>query len=158
MPHAKQFITLYPAAASDFEWLVALRIEAMRESLERIGRFDPLRARERFLSGFSPQHTNHILLGQERVGFLVTRPEEQHLLLDHLYIKPEHQGRGIGSEALQLVIAQAEELQLPVRVGALRDSDSNRFYVRHGFQLVERAEFDNYYLRQAHSGKRVRSR
>lgn len=29
----------------------------MRESLERIGRFDPPRARERFLSGFVPELT-----------------------------------------------------------------------------------------------------
>jgi hypothetical protein len=43
-----------PAAASDRESLVLIRIEAMRESLERIGRFDPARARERLESGFVP--------------------------------------------------------------------------------------------------------
>ncbi|AVB28628.1 GNAT family acetyltransferase [Pseudomonas syringae pv. syringae] len=32
-------------------------------------------------------------------------------------------------------------------MSALKESDSNRFYVRHGFQLVESGEFDNYYLR-----------
>ena len=42
-----------PAAASDLEQLVQLRIEAMRESLERIGRFDPARARERFSGPFA---------------------------------------------------------------------------------------------------------
>jgi hypothetical protein len=45
---AQPSITLTTAAAEDFEALVALRIDAMRESLERIGRFDPARARERF--------------------------------------------------------------------------------------------------------------
>ena len=44
-------VVFVAAEPSDFESLVALRIEAMRESLERIGRFDPVRARERFLSG-----------------------------------------------------------------------------------------------------------
>ncbi|WP_081012134.1 GNAT family acetyltransferase, partial [Pseudomonas syringae group genomosp. 3] len=29
----------------------------------------------------------------------------------------------------------------------LKESDSNRFYLRHGFQLVESGEFDNYYVR-----------
>jgi hypothetical protein len=33
-------------------------------------------------------------------------------------------------------------------VGALKESDSNRFYVRHGFVLESRAEFDNYYVRR----------
>jgi GNAT superfamily N-acetyltransferase len=139
-------ITLAPAIESDFEALVATRIEAMRESLERIGRFDPVRAKERFRSGFSPEHTSHIVVGADRVGFVVTKPEAEHLLLDHLYIRPAHQGRGIGAKVLQLVFTQASSLGLPVKVGALRESDSNRFYVRHGFQLIEQGEFDNYYL------------
>jgi GNAT superfamily N-acetyltransferase len=142
-------ITLCPACESDFEALVALRIEAMRESLERIGRFDPARARERFRSGFSPAHTQHIVADGARVGFLVTRPQGEHLLLDHLYIRPGQQGRGIGAAVLQRVFAQADSLGLPVKVGALRGSDANRFYVRHGFEPLEQGEFDNYYLRPA---------
>jgi len=120
----------------------------MRESLERLGRFDPARARERFRSGFSPEHTQHIVVGGQRVGFLAVKPQGGALLLDHLYIKPEHQGRGIGASVLQRVFAQACTMSLPVRVGALRESASNRFYQRHGFQLVDRGEFDNYYVRR----------
>ena len=140
-------ITLCPACESDFEALVALRIDAMRESLQRIGRFDPDRARERFRSGFSPAHTQHIVVDGARVGFLVTRPLVEHLQLDHLYIRPDHQGRGIGAWVLQRVFAQADALGLAVKVGALRGSDSNRFYARHGFEPVEQGEFDNYYVR-----------
>jgi GNAT superfamily N-acetyltransferase len=147
MLNQAQSITLTPTTESDFETLVAIRIEAMRESLERIGRFDSARARERFRSGFSPTHTRYILAGTETVGFLVTKPQGQHLLLDHLYIKPVHQGLGIGAKVLQFVFAQAESLRLPVKVGALRQSDSNRFYARHGFQMTEQGEFDNYYVR-----------
>ncbi len=33
--------------AANFDELVAIRITAMRDSLERVGRFDPERARER---------------------------------------------------------------------------------------------------------------
>ena len=149
MPHHWQEVTLDPAADSDFEALAILRTEAMRESLERIGRFDPVRARERFRTGFSPAHTKHIVVEAERVGFVVTKPQEEHLLLDHLYVQPGHQRRGIGSRVLKLVFAQAESLRLPVKVGALRESDSNRFYARHGFKLVEQGEFDNYYIRGA---------
>jgi len=36
---------------------------------------------------------------------------------------------------------------MTLRVGALRESASNRFYTRHGFQFVESTEFDNYYVR-----------
>jgi ribosomal protein S18 acetylase RimI-like enzyme len=149
MSYQPQGITLSSVVESDFETLLALRIEAMRESLERIGRFDPVRARERFRSGFLPANTMHIVLASVRVGFLVTKLQDQHLLIDHLYIRPAYQGRGIGAEVLKLVFAQAEQFGLPVKVGALLESDSNRFYQRHGFHLIEQSEFDNYYLRSA---------
>ena len=148
-PTTEAVIALSAASAEDFEALLALRIEAMRESLERIGRFDAARARERFRLGFLPEHTRHIAVGGQRVGFVVTKPEAQGLLLDHLYVKPAWQGQGIGAAVLQHVFAEADAQHLDIRVGALRDSASNRFYERHGFQLVERTAFDNHYVRVA---------
>ena len=139
-------IALVAAHEDDAEELVALRIAAMRDSLMRIGRFDPQRARERFLSGYSPAHTRHIGLAGRRVGFVVVKPEQERLLLDHLYIHPDSQGRGLGAMVLARIIDEARAQGLPLRVGALRDSDSNRFYLRHGFKLVAQEEFDNYYL------------
>jgi GNAT superfamily N-acetyltransferase len=138
-----------PVSPGDAEALVALRIAAMRESLERIGRFDPQRARERFLAGFAPEYTHHLVVDTQRVGFVVVRPVGDDLLLDHLYIQPACQGRGIGAAVLAHVFAQADALGKAVRVGALRESDANRFYARHGFALVEQAEWDNYYIRPA---------
>jgi GNAT superfamily N-acetyltransferase len=144
-------LTFSAAAGSDAEALVALRILAMRESLERIGRFNPVRVRERFLSTFSAEHTRHILVDGERAGFVVVKPDDEALLLDHLYIDPRFQNRGIGAAVLATVFAEADATRSPLRVGALRGSDSNRFYLRHGFQLVKEDEWDNYYIRQAQS-------
>lgn len=139
--------TLAAVAPADLALLVAIRIEAMRESLERIGRFDPVRARERFASGFVPARTRLIVVDGERVGFVVVKPDGGALLLDHLYVRPGSQGQGIGAAVLALVFAEADAKAVALRVGALRNSASNRFYLRHGFQLVERGEFDNYYVR-----------
>lgn len=140
-------ITFAAATDNDLETLVAIRIEAMRESLQRIGRYDPIRARERFSNSFSPEHTQFVIVSNERVGFLVVKAHTDYLLLDHLYIKPHWQNQGIGAATLKHVFSEADRIKLPVRVGALRDSDSNRFYLRHGFRLVESTEFDNYYMR-----------
>lgn len=140
-------VTLAPARATDLDGLVAIRIAAMRDSLERIGRFDAGRARARLASGFVPDDTRHIVVDGARVGFVVARPDAGALLLEHLYVLPHAQGLGIGAAVLAQVLANADVAGLPVRVGALRDSDANRFYVRHGFQLVESGEFDNYYVR-----------
>ncbi|AOU99473.1 GNAT family N-acetyltransferase [Acidihalobacter yilgarnensis] len=132
---------------SEGEELARIRVEAMRESLERIGRFDEARAKARFLSSFVPAYTRAVVIGAQLVGFFVVRPEGRGLLLDHLYVRPVHQGQGIGSLILAKVFAEADAKQQVVKVGALRESRSNEFYVRSGFVLVESAEHDNYYER-----------
>ena len=141
-------VVLVPAQQSDLDDLVAIRIEAMRESLERVGRFDPVRARERFVSGFEACNTRYIEVSGERVGFVVVQHYPNQFLLDHLYVRPSAQGSGIGSAVLTQIFKEADAAALPIKVGALKESASNRFYTRHGFQLVESGEFDNYYVRQ----------
>jgi len=141
-------LTFPPATRSDVEALVAIRIAAMRNSLERIGRFDPQRARERFLASFDPALCRFIEADGVNAGFFVVRPQEDHWLLDHLYIVPGHQGKGIGAAVLRRILVEADEKRVPVRVGALRGSDSNRFYARHGFVQADEAEWDIYYVRE----------
>lgn len=134
---------------SNGDELALIRVEAMRDSLQRVGRFDPQRASDRFLSAFSPGHTKFILLDGQRIGFYVLKQETGGLLLDHLYVKPGYQGQGVGAMVLAKVFAQADRDGLSLKVGALKESDSNRFYKRHGFVLIEQSEFDNYYVRHA---------
>jgi len=144
-------IHLSPVSQSDLDDLVAVRFAAMRPSLERAGRFDPLRARERFTRNFVPAHTYHIECMGHRVGFVVLKPDQPIWLLEHLYVLPEHQDLGIGSATLRHLFAQADQVGRSLRVGALRGSDANRFYLRHGFKLERVDEWDIYYLRQAHA-------
>ena len=135
------------ATLADLDALVALRIEAMRQSLERIGRFDPTRARDRFTRSFDPACTRHIVANGQRVGFIVVKQEAEGLLLDHLYLYHGRQGQGIGGRVLVDLFADADARQLPVHVGALRESAANGFYVRHGFHQVSESEFDIFYRR-----------
>jgi len=151
-PDLNSPVILVPAQQDDLDNLVAIRIEAMRESLERVGRFDPVRARKRFLSGFEARNTHYIEVLGEKVGFVVVKHHHNELLLDHLYVRPSAQGSGIGSVVLTQIFKVADAVALPIRVGALKDSASNRFYIRHGFQFVESSEFDNYYVRQSVPG------
>lgn len=150
MPSPQPTVVFTIATEADGEALASLRVDAMRESLSRIGRFDPTRARVRFLSGFSPDHTRRVEVNGKLVGFFVVKPYESGLLLENLYVLPGHQGKGIGAAMIAQVFAEADAPTCSVRAGALRGSASNRFYVRHGFVLVEQSEFDNYYVRTAY--------
>jgi GNAT superfamily N-acetyltransferase len=119
----------------------------MRESLEALGRFDPQRARDRFLANFSPECTRHIRTKDGRIGFLVLREKSNEILLEHLYIHPGHQGKSIGTAVLSVVFAEADAKAKSLRVGALKESRSNDFYTIHGFRFVAAEEWDNFYIR-----------
>ncbi|MFZ6768806.1 GNAT family N-acetyltransferase [Undibacterium sp. Di26W] len=141
------------AKPEDAAELAELRVLAMRPSLEKIGRFDVERARQRLLGNFVAEYTRLIKLDGLLAGFLVQRPQDNDLLLDHFYLHPDFQQRGLGSAAIELALAEADALGKVIHVGVLRDSDANRFYLRHGFVLRAVAEFDNYYLRYPQSDK-----
>jgi GNAT superfamily N-acetyltransferase len=144
-------LQLQPVSPADFEPLLALRIRAMQPSLEALGRFEPARARERFLSSFLPEHMQHIVQGGQRIGCVTLRPKPAALRMDHLYIEPTHQGQGVGAWVMDWACAQADLKQVPLELAALQGSAANRFYMREGFVEVGRSEFDIEYRRVPHA-------
>jgi GNAT superfamily N-acetyltransferase len=146
-----QRVSFAAVTAGDFDELVMLRIAAMRESLERVGRFDPVRARERLKNSFYPEHTRFVLLDNQKVGFYTFRPLEESFQLEHLYVQPAQQSQGIGSYVLSVLFGQADEQKSSVKVGALKESASNQFYQRHGFVKQSEDTWDIYYVRPSAS-------
>jgi GNAT superfamily N-acetyltransferase len=137
--------TLAPVADADFEAMLALRIEALRESLEKLGRFNPDVARARLKSQFRPEWMQHLVVDGERVGYFTVEPREGELRLHHLYLRPEAQGQGVGA----WVLNQIKSRGLPITLAALRESRANEFYRRHGFMVVEEQDFDIEYRWEA---------
>jgi GNAT superfamily N-acetyltransferase len=134
-----------PAMQSDLEALVALRIKAMQPSLEAVGRFDPARARERFVNCFVAENTVKVIEGDQLLGFYVFVIKEDHIWIDHLYIDPKSQGAGIGSKIIGMIKQCASNKQLSLRLGALKQSRANQFYLQQGFKKIEEQEWDNIY-------------
>ena len=145
-------LAVAPADEGDFEQLLALRLAAMRDSLERLGRFDPDRARQRLGRSFSPANTRHVLCDGQRVGFVAVTRGESLWRLDHLYVDPAMQHLGIGTWVIAQVLKEADEEFCAVAVTALKHSDANRFYLRHGFRLADESDWDLHYLRPARRG------
>ena len=142
----------------DFDSMAAIRIEVLRESLERLGRFDAQRARERLAINFIPEDMRHIELDGERLGYITLRPKSIEAsptrLLEHLYIRNAFQNRGIGAWALDWAKTQADAENCDIKLSALKSSDANRFYLRHGFVRVSKDEFDINY-RWTHNSRTV---
>jgi GNAT superfamily N-acetyltransferase len=150
--HLHSRLTFEPVVEADFEALALLREAALRESLERIGIFDQERSRTRLRGQFWPEHMRHIVDNGRRVGLLTIKPEGDALKLQHLYLTPEAQGDGIGGWVMEQVKAEARAQGRDVKLEALKQSDSNRFYLRHGFVVVGEEEFDVLYRWSVHAG------
>lgn len=124
--------TLRHADPSDSEWMAELRATVMRVDLQRLGRWDPIRVRQRFLDGFRPAHTQVIEVDAEPVGLIAVRPEADAQWIEHFYLDPAIQGRGIGTSVLEHVM-EASRDHRPYRLNVLQGSAARRLYERHGF-------------------------
>jgi len=144
-----QTISYRIASPNDVEALLSLRLRAMRGSLERVGRFDPDRARARFLASFQPDLMRLAYLDEEFVGCVTVREEQLSASwIEHFYIEPEYQSRGFGGRIMLRLIDEAEAQRRVLRLAVLRDSDADRFYRRYGFVEVRREEWDIFYERR----------
>ncbi|MEM7384737.1 MAG: GNAT family N-acetyltransferase [Verrucomicrobiota bacterium] len=137
---------------TDFDGLVALRLTAMRDSLEKIGRFDRERSVERFRLSFVPEDTKKMICDHELVGFYAVANKVDHLYLSHLYVKPGYQRLGLGSRVMKKLIDQSDRRGLPIRLVALKESEVNDFYRRHGFVVTGEDEWDVSYERAFRGG------
>lgn len=88
------------------------------------------------------QHRIDLLLRDGKiVGLIEYRSEPDHLWIENIAIRPEHQGRGLGRDLLAHAEAVAEEMGLThLRLLTNGAFDANiRLYLRQGFH-IERTE------------------
>ncbi len=117
----------------------------LKQCLQAASRFDPERARNRFLNSFQALDTKIIYVEEKIVGFFVVRKKAAHLYLDHLYIIATFQGRGIGRRIIHDLKDTATAASLPIRLLALNGSPSNEFYKSCGFEFVSADQLDTLY-------------
>ncbi len=137
---------LRSATAADATWIAELRAVVMRPDLERLGRYDPQRVRQRFLDAFAPADTRVIVVDGTDAGSIAVRAAADGTWVEHFYLAPEHQGAGIGSAVLTAVLA---EIAGPARLDVLQGSPARRLYERHGFALEHEDDVDAFLLRPA---------
>jgi GNAT superfamily N-acetyltransferase len=120
----------------------------MNPQLERIGRLDPERSADRFAREFRPGQTRLIHLDGAFAGCVTVRDGGDAWVIEHFYLSPERQGRGLGTEILRRLLAEADTVGAAVRLAVLVESAANRFYPRHGFVETHREAFDVHYRRE----------
>ena len=85
-----------------------------------------------------------ILRDGAAIGTVALDESDGRLELSEFYIRPDLQGRGIGTEVLKVVLARADAKGRPVRLQYLKWNPAGALYRRLGF--VVRGETDIHYL------------
>jgi len=122
--------SLRPATADDAQWMADLKAVAMRPDLERLGYWHRDRARQRFLDAYIPRNTRVIVIDRWAAGLIAVRPEPDALWIEHFYLDEAFQGRGIGGQVLDHVMATGDTR--PFNLSVIRGSGARRLYERHG--------------------------
>ncbi|SDW67045.1 Acetyltransferase (GNAT) domain-containing protein [Arthrobacter sp. cf158] len=140
---------LRPSVATDAAWIAELRAVVMRPDLERLQRYDPVRVRERFLNGFQPEHTYIIHSDGVDAGVIALRPEPDSQWIEHFYVAPAHQGKGLGGAVLRHIM-EASADERPFRLDVLQGSPARGLYERHGFELESEDPIDVFMVAPGH--------
>jgi ribosomal protein S18 acetylase RimI-like enzyme len=141
-------IELHEAKTEDLDQLVKIRIAAMRESLEKIGRFDAARARARLTQDFQTKYTTCLIYKTNIIGFIISKQENEEIVINHLYVLPQFQNRGIGKFVLDKIIEQGKNERRNIKLMALKESRANNFYLNNGFKYLNSIEYDNVYVKE----------
>ncbi|MCP2322288.1 GNAT superfamily N-acetyltransferase [Hamadaea flava] len=137
--------TLRPATAADVDAVAELRAVVMRPDLERLGRYDEHRVRQRLRERWVPEDNQVIEVGGVFGGNVALRLDEDGHWLENFYLDPSVQGRGVGSAVLEQVLSECDSR---VRLQVLQGSPARRLYERHGFTAYAEDAVDVWMVRQ----------
>lgn len=133
--------TMREAGLDDFDRLFDVHRQAMRPYVEQVWSWDERWQAAHFREHFDPAARQVICCGERVIGFLDVVHEAGAVVLRSIEIEPEFHGRGIGSELLRRVIADADHAGLPVKLRVLKvNSGAMRLYERLGFVQVGETE------------------
>jgi GNAT superfamily N-acetyltransferase len=136
------------ASAADVEAVAELRAVVLRADLERLGRYDEQRVRQRLRDAFAPAHTWVIEVDGTVAGSVSLRPAEEAHWLEHFYLAPHLQGGGVGASVLRGLLGQCDRDGVRVRLNVLQGSPARRLYERHGFTVEAEDRVDVFMVRE----------
>ena len=130
-------MTFRLAGDGDREFCFLVTERAMRSYVEQtFGRWDEEEQRERHARDFAAIRPEIISFNGVDVGIWVVLREPTRLVLSKIYLLPEFQRRGIGSDLLDRLIREAEGARLPIHLRLLKANPALSLYARKGFRVV----------------------
>jgi ribosomal protein S18 acetylase RimI-like enzyme len=141
-------VRLRAATATDREFARQLHHAGMRWLGERLhGKWDHAVQDARFKQKFVLEEVRVIVADEEDAGYLQTADVGGEVVLKELHITEAFQNRGIGTEVLRMLLAEARRTAKPVAVTVVKFNPAVAFYERAGFRIVSEQDQYRYFLR-----------
>lgn len=126
-------LELRPAFQDDLAFLDELNTTCMKQYVDPIMEWNP----HLFKDVYDPKLVRVVMYGGEPIGMLKVVPESDYLYLGDVMISPNFQNKGFGTTLIHLVLAEAKEAGVPVRLQVLKGNPAKRLYERLGFLVTE---------------------
>jgi len=132
-------LTRRPATADDTELARRVHHEAYREVVKRqFGPWDEARQDRFFADNWARNAFEIVLYDGVPCGYVRVEERADDIVVSELVIRPEFQGRGIGSAILRETIERARARGVPVHLGTHLQNRAVGLYRRLGFRETGR--------------------
>jgi GNAT superfamily N-acetyltransferase len=145
-PKLQTMIALRPARSDDYEFTKQIYYDTMRGIIEQLFGWDREREDKKFAAQFKLEDVRIITADGRDVGWIQTLPLEDSLYLGQFYVIPALQRRGIGSEILRRLIAEARGQGKAMTLSVVKINPVRKLYEAHGFRITHDDEY-KYHMR-----------
>lgn len=129
-------LVVRPSTADEQHFAFSVKRAALRDYVAQVWGWDDAAQQALHASGWASNRPDVIELDGVPIGTMVVVEHADHFYIGELYLLPEYQRRGLGSEILSRVLARADQMGLPTRLQFLKVNPVRSLYERAGFQVT----------------------
>jgi GNAT superfamily N-acetyltransferase len=129
------------AEIEEMDWAYQLFKEGLQQYIAQTWGWNELFQRHSFLANLPASSFVIITRDEDDVGGYCLKHKSDHLYLEMLLLTASAQRKGIGTQVMKLLIAQANDRSLPIRLSVLRNNPAHLFYRQLGFDVIAEDNF-----------------
>lgn len=137
MGEADGSLMLHRATIDESDFAFAVKEAAFRPYIEQSLAWDDEAQRRQHQRRFARNDYRIIAVDGRAVGVMSLACDDHCVRVNQLFVLPEHQGQGVGARCMELIVAAAGDLDLPVRLRVMKvNPRAKAFYERLDFTVT----------------------
>jgi ribosomal protein S18 acetylase RimI-like enzyme len=127
---------LRQATTTDYGFVYLVKIRAFKEYIEQTWGWNENWQKDYHKKNFNPAVTQIITLNKQDVGLLIVTREKNEIRVNEIYLLPEFQKQGIGTNILKEIIREAKTSKKRIWLQVLKVNPAINLYRRLGFRVI----------------------